>query len=372
MARVPRRCPRRRHPRGLRFPDLGRDGLHRRAEPLPRPTGELTRRPARRRRRRGACGRTYRPRLAVGRRRWLPRPAARAPSGEPGGRPPGERHDLGPGRHHRRRRADAPPGVHVLDQSSDHRRRVRRGARRHPLRRRTATWRRLHRGAPRRLPWRTNSASSRPSSASPTPWSTTTTSSTSCRRWPNGASSCSTSPRPGSCSPTPTAGSATPPARASRCAWWSCFELQVEEGPCFDAFRQQRAVRSDTAEDADDRWPRFAPHARDGGFVAVSAVPLRLRAQVVGALNLFSTPRRGPRRRRSGRRPGHGRHRDHRDPAGTTHSRSERAHCATRVPRSSLESSSSRPRGSSPSTIASTSTMPSCESDASRATRTAS
>jgi transcriptional regulator with GAF, ATPase, and Fis domain len=66
------------------------------------------------------------------------------------------------------------------------------------------------------------------------------------------------------------------------------LELQLEEGPCFDAFRDQTAVRSDTAEDVAKRWPRFAPHAHDGGFVAVSAVPLRLRGQAVGALNLFS------------------------------------------------------------------------------------
>jgi GAF domain-containing protein len=67
------------------------------------------------------------------------------------------------------------------------------------------------------------------------------------------------------------------------------LELQLEEGPCFDAFRHQTAVRSDTAEDAAARWPRFAPHAHEGGFVAVSAVPLRLRGQAVGALNLFSS-----------------------------------------------------------------------------------
>jgi GAF domain-containing protein len=67
------------------------------------------------------------------------------------------------------------------------------------------------------------------------------------------------------------------------------FELQVEEGPCFDAFREQRAVRSDTPDDAAHRWPHFAPHAEEGGFAAVTAVPLRLRQEGVGALNLFST-----------------------------------------------------------------------------------
>ncbi len=67
------------------------------------------------------------------------------------------------------------------------------------------------------------------------------------------------------------------------------FELQLEEGPCFDAFREQRAVSCDTFDEAARRWPEFAPHALEGGFAGVSAVPLRLRGEAVGALNLFST-----------------------------------------------------------------------------------
>jgi transcriptional regulator with GAF, ATPase, and Fis domain len=66
------------------------------------------------------------------------------------------------------------------------------------------------------------------------------------------------------------------------------LELQVQEGPCFDAYRRQEAVRSGTLEDVARRWSTFAPHAREGHYVAVSAVPLRLRGQAVGALNLFS------------------------------------------------------------------------------------
>ena len=66
------------------------------------------------------------------------------------------------------------------------------------------------------------------------------------------------------------------------------LELQLEEGPCFDAFRERAVVRSDTSAEACTRWPRFGPRAKEGGFAAVSAVPLRLRGDSVGALNLFS------------------------------------------------------------------------------------
>jgi transcriptional regulator with GAF, ATPase, and Fis domain len=67
------------------------------------------------------------------------------------------------------------------------------------------------------------------------------------------------------------------------------FELQIEEGPCFDAYHQQASVRCAVASAAASRWPRFAPHASEAGFLGVSAVPLRLRAEVVGALNMFSS-----------------------------------------------------------------------------------
>jgi GAF domain-containing protein len=67
------------------------------------------------------------------------------------------------------------------------------------------------------------------------------------------------------------------------------FELQHDEGPCLDAYRTGLAVHTGMADDADARWPRFAPHAREVGFRSVSALPMRLRANVIGALNLFST-----------------------------------------------------------------------------------
>ena len=65
------------------------------------------------------------------------------------------------------------------------------------------------------------------------------------------------------------------------------FQIQSDQGPCLDCFRSGRPVQSaDLAAEA-QRWPRFAPAAREAGFAAVQALPMRLREQVIGALNLF-------------------------------------------------------------------------------------
>jgi hypothetical protein len=70
------------------------------------------------------------------------------------------------------------------------------------------------------------------------------------------------------------------------------FELQLEEGPCFDAYRGHEPIASDALSGEAQRWPNFTPFARDKGFRSVSAVPMRLRTSVIGALNLFSTDSR--------------------------------------------------------------------------------
>jgi transcriptional regulator with GAF, ATPase, and Fis domain len=65
------------------------------------------------------------------------------------------------------------------------------------------------------------------------------------------------------------------------------FQLQNDQGPCLDCFRSGQPVASgDLAAEA-ARWPRFAPAAHKAGFAAVQALPMRLRTQVIGALNLF-------------------------------------------------------------------------------------
>ena len=65
------------------------------------------------------------------------------------------------------------------------------------------------------------------------------------------------------------------------------FEIQNDEGPCRDCYRLGTAVVNVDLHGARGRWPQFAPQAIAGGFRSANAVPLRLRSQVVGSLNLF-------------------------------------------------------------------------------------
>jgi GAF domain-containing protein len=65
------------------------------------------------------------------------------------------------------------------------------------------------------------------------------------------------------------------------------FELQSQEGPCLDCYRTGKAVVNQDLDSIDGRWPRFKDEALRAGFRSVHALPMRLRGQVIGALNLF-------------------------------------------------------------------------------------
>ncbi|MEV0936556.1 GAF and ANTAR domain-containing protein [Streptomyces phaeochromogenes] len=69
------------------------------------------------------------------------------------------------------------------------------------------------------------------------------------------------------------------------------FQLQNDEGPCLECFRTGAPVIVPDLTREIDRWPRFVTAAHRSGFGAVQALPMRLRDEVVGALNLFrATP----------------------------------------------------------------------------------
>jgi transcriptional regulator with GAF, ATPase, and Fis domain len=66
------------------------------------------------------------------------------------------------------------------------------------------------------------------------------------------------------------------------------FQIQNDQGPCPDCFRTGQPVTAADLAHTSQRWPRFAAAATRAGFGTVNALPMRLRDQVIGALNLFS------------------------------------------------------------------------------------
>jgi GAF domain-containing protein len=67
------------------------------------------------------------------------------------------------------------------------------------------------------------------------------------------------------------------------------IEFQNDEGPCRDCLHSGEQVLNQRLDSTQARWPRFVPQAREAGFEMVHALPLRLRSDVIGAMNIFST-----------------------------------------------------------------------------------
>lgn len=71
------------------------------------------------------------------------------------------------------------------------------------------------------------------------------------------------------------------------------LQLGADEGPCLDAYINGQIVSVDDIAATYARWPTFATDAGAAGYQAMYAIPMRLRAETIGSLNLFSD-RSGP------------------------------------------------------------------------------
>lgn len=76
---------------------------------------------------------------------------------------------------------------------------------------------------------------------------------------------------------------------SERVADLEAFQAQRAQGPCHTCYLEGQPVNVPDLAAVATRWPGFAAVAAKAGIVSVHAVPMRLREDVVGALNLFGT-----------------------------------------------------------------------------------
>lgn len=65
------------------------------------------------------------------------------------------------------------------------------------------------------------------------------------------------------------------------------LQLSAEEGPCVDAYESGQLITVESIASTYARWPRFATEAAGLGYASTHAIPMRLRDQTVGSLNLY-------------------------------------------------------------------------------------
>jgi transcriptional regulator with GAF, ATPase, and Fis domain len=78
-------------------------------------------------------------------------------------------------------------------------------------------------------------------------------------------------------------------ASSERARTLELLQIQRDQGPCLDCYREGTPVSVADLRTAAARWPQFAAAAAQAGFVSVHALPMRLRGTVLGALGLFGT-----------------------------------------------------------------------------------
>ncbi len=78
-------------------------------------------------------------------------------------------------------------------------------------------------------------------------------------------------------------------ASSERARELEVHQLQRDDGPCLDCYRDGAPVAVPDLSVEQERWPAFVPAARAAGYESVHAVPLRLQDTVLGAMGLFGS-----------------------------------------------------------------------------------
>ncbi len=65
------------------------------------------------------------------------------------------------------------------------------------------------------------------------------------------------------------------------------LQLQTDDGPCVECYRTRAPVEVEDDSAMAARWPEFAAAAAEAGYHSIVSVPMRLRDQTIGALNLL-------------------------------------------------------------------------------------
>jgi GAF domain-containing protein len=65
------------------------------------------------------------------------------------------------------------------------------------------------------------------------------------------------------------------------------MQLAAEAGPCIQCYRTAAAVSVPDIAETPPEWAAFRRACADNGFASVCAIPMRLRSETIGTLNLF-------------------------------------------------------------------------------------
>ena len=74
---------------------------------------------------------------------------------------------------------------------------------------------------------------------------------------------------------------------SERSALVGIMQLDAGEGPCIEAYRTGKVVTVGSLDELHRRWPDFAEASKLFGYASVHAIPLRLRNETLGSMNLY-------------------------------------------------------------------------------------